>query len=112
MTELGITGTNASKQNNWNQEPSKRPLEYGEVKTLLWHAMWAFKCIYSDIPPRSVVLIFTRYKQVFTAQWIDLLTGMHPNQLEQVVLFLNWTVQEEEDMTELLPRLCKLVVES
>ena len=49
---------------------------------------------------------------MFTAQWIDLLTSIHANQLEQVISFLNWTVHEEEDLTELLPRLCELIIES
>ena len=106
MMEVGVTGMNAARQNNWEQEPSKRPLGFAEVTTLLWHAMWAFKCVFSTLPNRSVSLIFSRYKQVFTAQWIDLLTSIHPNQLEQVILFLNWTVPEEEDMSDLLPRLC------
>ena len=54
MKEIGCTGMNAARQNNWDQEPSKRPLSIGEITSLLWHAMWAFKCVYSAIPTRSV----------------------------------------------------------
>ena len=62
LKEIGCEGINAARQNNWDSAPSKRPIENGYKKQIMFNAMWAFSKVFTNVDKRSISCIFTRFR--------------------------------------------------
>ena len=75
LAQNGCEGEDAGKMVNWTNPPSERTGEGSH--NLLWHCMWGFYKVFSEVEKRSIRLLFSRYSQLLHTERVDALLSLH-----------------------------------